>query len=126
MQPKAKPVNKLSKYDYWKQHINKWEESGLSQSEYRGKHGLSPHLFSYWKKKLKSQKVPAALVAVSIQPDSLQPLSIQPDSHQNQPHSRPESASGLSLRFGDGIRLDIEEHFNTNTLRRVMSVIGSR
>ena len=115
MQPQAKPHDGLSKYDYWTQHLAQWQESGISQSEYRAKHGLNQHVFSYWKKKLKSKKQPASLVPVTIQPDSL----------QNQRHNSPESTSGLSIRFCGGIRLDIEEHFNSDTLRRVMSVIGS-
>jgi len=121
MEPKAKPLDGLSKHDYWKQHIIQWQESGLSQKDYRAKHELNQHVFSYWKKKLrpkeklKPKRVPSALVPVTIQPYPL----------KSKPCSSLESSSGLSLRVSDGIRLDIEEHFNADTLRRVMAIIGS-
>lgn len=121
MESKAKLLDGLSKHDYWEKHIVQWEETGLSQSDYRAKHGLNQHVFSYWKKKLrpkeklKSKRVPTSLVPVTIQPEPL----------KSKPCIRFESSSGLSFRVSDGIRLDIEEHFNADTLRRVMSVIGS-
>ena len=115
MKPAAKLLDGLSKHDYWTQHLAQWQKSGLSQSEYRAEHGLNQHVFSYWKKKLKPKRKSGTLVPVSIQPDSL----------QYPPHSSSESSSGLSLRVSDGIRLDIEEHFNADTLRRVMAIIGS-
>ena len=115
MKSEAKSLGGLSKRDYWEKHLAQWQKSGLSQSEYRAEHGLSQHVFSYWKEKLKSADNPATLVPVSIQPDSL----------QTQPHGQTESASGLSLHFLGGIRLDIDENFNPDTLRRVMSVFRS-
>ena len=124
MEPQAKPLNGLSKRDYWEKHFSEWEESGLAQSEYRALHGLSKHVFAYWKRKMKPEKEPATLVPVSIQPADLVPVSIRPDSSQSQFHGHAASASGLSLHFEGGIRLDVEEHFNPDTLRRVMSVIG--
>jgi len=114
MKPEAKRLNGLSKRDYWEKQFVEWEKSGLTQSEYQARHGLSQHVFVYWKKKLKSEKKLTTLV----------PVSIQPDSRQSPPHECTESTTALSLHFDGGIRLDIKEHFNPETLRRVMSVIG--
>jgi transposase-like protein len=38
----------------WQQHIERWQESDLTQRSYCREHNLKPHQFSYWKRKLKS------------------------------------------------------------------------
>ncbi len=39
------------KRSYWQQHIESWQESGLSQTEYCRRHDLKPHQLTYWKKR---------------------------------------------------------------------------
>ncbi len=43
---------KKEKNDFWKQHINSWKTSGLSQAEYCSVNNLSTSNFSKWKKKI--------------------------------------------------------------------------
>ena len=114
MEAEAKSQDSLSKRDYWERHFSEWKASGLSQAGYQALHGLNKHVFAYWKKKLKSENDHAVFV----------PVTIEPDSSPNQVQDRTASASGLSLHFGGGIRLEIEDHFRPDTLRRVMSVLG--
>lgn len=38
---------------FWKQHIDDWQDSGLSQVEYCRQHHLIAHRFTYWKHKFK-------------------------------------------------------------------------
>ena len=35
---------------YWKQHIDSWQETGLTQVEYCRRNNLKHHQMVYWKK----------------------------------------------------------------------------
>ena len=61
---------------FWKVHLEKWAESGLSQSEYCRRHNLSRHRFSYWKARIKPKNLPIELAQVPVQPSTalLRPL----------------------------------------------------
>jgi hypothetical protein len=37
---------------YWQRHLDRWEQSGLSQAEFCRRRGLKAVTFSWWKKKL--------------------------------------------------------------------------
>ena len=39
------------KRSYWKQHIDSWQETGLTQAEYCRRHNLKHHQLVYWKKR---------------------------------------------------------------------------
>jgi len=39
------------KRSFWKQHIESWQESGLSQADYCRRNDLKPHQLTYWKKR---------------------------------------------------------------------------
>ena len=41
-----------AKLAYWKQHVEAWQKSGLSQRAYGLKHNLALSSFSYWQRKL--------------------------------------------------------------------------
>jgi hypothetical protein len=38
----------------WQQHIERWQQTHLSQAAYCKQYQLKPHRFSYWKRKLAS------------------------------------------------------------------------
>ena len=46
--------SKLAPRDEWKGHLERWQGSGLNQSEYCRLNGLKPYQFTYWKKRLLS------------------------------------------------------------------------
>ncbi|MCG7851099.1 MAG: hypothetical protein MIO92_01100 [Methanosarcinaceae archaeon] len=54
MSPQSK--NLTEKRQYWKSHILRWQESGLTQIEYCRKSELHERVFGYWKRKLVSSK----------------------------------------------------------------------
>ncbi len=39
----------------WQQHLKDWQQSGIRQTPWCRQRGLSPHQFSYWKKKFDDQ-----------------------------------------------------------------------
>jgi hypothetical protein len=62
--------------DHWRQHIEDWSYSGLSQQAFCRDQGLKYHQFHYWRKKLSRtshQKAPSrssALIPVRLHPQS--------------------------------------------------------
>ncbi len=44
--------NTASLSDYWRQHIQCWHQTDLSQIAYCRSHHLSYHRFTYWRRKL--------------------------------------------------------------------------
>ena len=80
-----------SKPRYWREHVEQWQLSGLSQKAYCKQHDLKPHNLSYWKNKLGTQqeaKATGGFVAVSLEPTSV----VLPQ--------------GLSLHLSNGHRID--------------------
>jgi hypothetical protein len=41
----------VTKRTYWKQHIDSWQETDLTQAEYCRQHNLKHHQLAYWKKR---------------------------------------------------------------------------
>jgi hypothetical protein len=53
----------------WSGHIRAWRESGWSQAQYCRQHGLSPGLFSYWKRGIEEPSpCDVELVPVGLHP----------------------------------------------------------
>ena len=69
----------LSKSRYWREHVEQWQSSGLSQKAYCKQHDLKPHNLSYWKNKLDAQreaKATGGFVAVALESTLPQGLSL--------------------------------------------------
>ena len=99
------------KEQYWQEHISGWGASGLSQADYCRKHGISKSTFWLWKRKLSATKditESPVIVPVSLERIIEAPLS-----------------KPICLYVGE-FRLEIEAGFCKNTLRELLSVIGSR
>jgi hypothetical protein len=50
--PSSLPGQDASKTAFWKQHIDAWRHSKLTQRDYAKQHGLAIARFVYWKNKL--------------------------------------------------------------------------
>lgn len=60
-------MNPSDKTTYWQQHIDHWQQSGLSQEVYCQQHKLILSTFGYWRKRLRKQQAAASkLIPVSI------------------------------------------------------------
>lgn len=55
------------KRNFWKHHIDRWQESGLSQTEYCRRQNLKPHQLAYWKKRFLPIETRAAFVALKLE-----------------------------------------------------------
>lgn len=95
----------------WRSHLEAWHSSGLTQQAYCQMHGLKPHQFWYWKKKLgdSSVKIP---VKKSTQ-TAFVPVKIE----------KIQQASNLSVTLLNGVTLNgIEEH-NLQLVRQLIGVL---
>lgn len=94
---------------FWKEQIQGWQESDLSQLEYCRKHNLIPHRFTYWKQKLvKPVKTPASLVQVNMKADF---------------NSAPAYSSPLRLVFNNQYHIEIDRGFDPITLRQLVHAL---
>ena len=88
---------------FWKNHINQWAESRLSQMEYCRQNSLSPNRFTYWKVKFDKSNLPMELIQVSV------------PTHFRQ--------TGLKLNIGRELQVEIPDGFKKETLEQVLSVL---
>jgi len=61
-----KVVEECDKHQYWKPHVEAWEQSGVRQSEYCSRHGLNIKVFGYWKRKLCRRRSDVTFLPVAI------------------------------------------------------------
>ena len=91
--------NKKPRQDeqFWHNHVSQWRDSGLKQAAYRKQHNLSPHSFSYYKRKFS---------------DGPKPIRRKPVGFVNvQAKTALSSCDLLTLHFANGVRLSgIAEH----------------
>ena len=94
------------KRNYWQHHIDGWQESGLSQSEYCRQHELKDHLFFYWKRRIVKPNATTKFVSLNL-------------------GSVPETASSkprcpLRLVISNGFKIEVDAGFNPQLLRQLI------
>ena len=94
------------KRSYWKQHIDSWQETGLTQTEYCRQHQLKHHQLVYWKKRFLQIETD-----VSFVPLKFEDLLDIP--------SHPECAS-LSLIINNHFKVEIRAGFDPQLLRQLI------
>jgi len=94
------------KRSYWKQHIDSWQQTGLTQVEYCRQHNLKHHQLVYWKTRfLKSE------TNVSFVPLKLEDLFEIP-ARQDQ--------SSLTLVINNQFKIEIRAGFDAQLLRQLI------
>jgi len=94
------------KRSYWKQHIDSWQQTDLTQVEYCRQHNLKHHQLVYWKKRfLKTE------TNVSFVPLKLEDLLDMP--------TRQDQAS-LILVIDDQFKIEIRAGFDSQLLRQLI------
>jgi hypothetical protein len=98
---------------YWKEQIENWQASGLSQSEFCRRHNLKCHHFYYWRKQF------TRLLSPACKPDFVElPFGIR--------------AAGLICESSRPIRLDVgrknyrielERDFDPVALRQLIHLL---
>lgn len=102
MEKSQREIENAEKRKKWKKHLEAWEESGITQTEYCRIHGLSIHQFTYWKSHLIIKNGSNSLVPIQISPEIFQSKSI--------------SRSQLRLNMENGFQIEIENGFDPSFL----------
>ena len=100
--------DEISKKAFWRQHIEGYERSPLSQNQYCSKNGLALSTFSYWKRKIgtKAKATPR-----------FYPLTVQ----QPLPPTARKSSSGLFLEvLKAGFAFKLQGIFFANALKKLL------
>ena len=104
-----KEASSVFKEMFWKQQLEQWKVSKLSQAHYCRKHNLKPHRFSYWKRKLNQP----------VKKDTFIPVSLIPT-----PGDKAYSQnSGISLAINNRVQIHLESDFNSKTLLKVIQIL---
>jgi len=94
------------KRTYWKQHIEGWKQTGLTQSEYCRRHNLKHHQLVYWKKRLLKTETDVSFVQLD-----LKDLLDRP-SEQDQ--------ASLCLVIDNHFKVEIRAGFDAQLLRQLI------
>lgn len=88
----------------WREHVARWLKGKQSQAEYCRKHNIAESTFSYYVSKKSLQE--------EIQLVKIPSKMLNPNPHKIE-------TSGICLEFPNGIKLQIENNFVSDTLVRV-------
>ncbi len=97
------------KRTYWKQHIDDWQQTGLTQTEYCRRHNLKHHQLVYWKKRFLKTETDVSFVPLKL--DDLLDMPAQPDN------------ASLSLVIDNHFKIDIRAGFDARLLRELIRVL---
>ena len=98
------------KREYWSSHIERWQESGLSQRVYCREHNLKDHQFVYWKKRIIRTGTESKFVSLNLGPFK----DKQPLQHAVRP---------LQLILHNGFTIEIHPGFDPHLLRQLIIVL---
>jgi hypothetical protein len=91
---------------YWKQHIDSWQETGLTQAEYCRRNNLKHHQLVYWKKRFMKTETDVSFVPLKL--EDLLDIPEQPDH------------SALSVVINNHFKIEIRRGFDALLLRQLI------
>jgi len=101
------------KREYWFSHIDKWEKSGLTQSEYCREHGLIYSRFIYWKVRWDKTLKEPSFVPVPLELPEFPVFS----------GSNTGCSSSLRLTVRNRYQIEIGDAFRAETLARLLHLL---
>lgn len=96
------------KRTYWKQHIDSWQETGLTQAEYCRRYNLKHHQLVYWKKRFLKTETDVSFV----------PLKLE-DLLDSRIPAGPDAAS-FFLVINNHLKIEIRAGFDAPLLRQLI------
>jgi len=100
----------LKKAVFWREQIEGWRRSGLTQAEYCRRTDLAKSSFQYWRRRLRAEE------AASSEGPVVVPVSIKQLTSQKRPEP-------IFLHAG-GYRIELGGEFCPATLERLLWVLG--
>jgi len=93
------------------EHIKAWQASGKSQTSYCKQHGIIPHQFIYYKKKLGFMKSTSTNNSIGNQ---LVPVTLKSDNPDEHP---------VWIEHHTGFKIELTAHSDLAQISRALSVI---
>lgn len=109
MENKSRQVEQEGKRQFWKEQVQQWQESGLSQKEYCRQNNLRDNQLTYWKKRFIRTESSVSLVELKVAGNIF---------------SNHSSRSPLRLNFGNGYQIEVDQGFDPVTLKQLIYVLG--
>jgi hypothetical protein len=94
------------KRTYWKQHIESWQGTGLTQAEYCRRHNLKHYQLVYWKKRFLKTETGVSFVPVKF--EDLLDIPSDPD------------RASLCLVINNHLKIEITAGFDPQLLRQLI------
>ena len=94
---------------YWRQHIDQWQQTGLTQAEYCRQHDLKHHQLVYWKKRF--IKTESDVSFVSLKLDNLLDMPARPDH------------ASLFLVIDDHFKIEVRAGFDVRLLQKLIYAV---
>ena len=94
------------KRSYWKKHIDSWQETGLTQTEYCRHHNLKHHQLVYWKKRFLKTETGVSFVPLKL--EDLLDIPSQSD------------CAALCLVINNHFKIEIRAGFDPQLLRQLV------
>ena len=91
---------------YWKQHIESWQETGLTQTEYCRRNNLKHHQLVYWKKRFLKTETDVSFVPLKF--EDLLDIPAQADQ------------ASLYLVINNHLKIEIRVGFDAQLLRQLI------
>jgi hypothetical protein len=110
MQAQSRSEELDKKRSFWRQHIEDWRSSGLTQIAYCRQHELRSHQFTYWKKRFVQTGTGITFVPLKIR------STVQTAFGQG-------SLSMLRLTVGRDFQIEIGPDFDSHLLRRLITTL---
>jgi len=94
------------KRTYWKHHIDSWQETGLTQTEYCRQNNLKHHQLVYWKKRFLKTETGVSFVPLKL--EDLLHIPSQSD------------CAALCLVINNHFKIEIRAGFDSQLLRQLI------
>ena len=91
---------------YWKQHIESWQQTGLTQAEYCRRHNLKHYQLVYWKKRFLTTETGVSFVPLKL--EDLLDIPAQADH------------ASLYVVINNYLRIEISAGFDAPLLRQLI------
>jgi hypothetical protein len=110
--------------EQWRELIQGWPGSGLTQAEYCDRHGLSVSSFHRWRERVRQEPNAgeAPVAEGGLNPPRLLPVQLS----QSTAIPDREPAAALTLVFPNGLRLEIGAGVAPSTLAPVIDLLQAR
>ena len=108
--PSLKTDRGTSEGRYWRRHLQQWRASGLNQSEYCRRAGISRHAFVNWKRKL----------GITSGSDT-KLVAVPPEIVRGVDRTPPEAP--LAVMVKNRFRVEVPVNFDTRSLQRLTAIL---